>query len=105
MIPRIIRGADLKFTRPAGWDEAKHGPCGDLHARVTGDLIETAWSPTAEELALLNRGGVVILGIVGSQPPVSLTVEPASAAIPLSSFGAAFPAGPEPIEPREGSAP
>lgn len=88
MTPRIIRGADLKFARPAGWDESEHGHCGDLHARVTGNLIETAWQPSADELVLLNQGGVVILGIVGSQPPVSLQVEPATAAVPRSRFGA-----------------
>jgi NTP pyrophosphatase (non-canonical NTP hydrolase) len=105
MTPRIIRDSNLRFARPAGWDEARHGPWGELHARVTGDLVETAWYPTPEELTALNRGGVVILAIVGGQPPVSLKVEPAEAAVPLSTFGTAarpvYHAGDEPILPRE----
>ena len=36
----------------------------------------STWKPDAEELALLNAGGVVELCCVGIQPPVSVGVVP-----------------------------
>lgn len=65
---------------PAGWDQ-KELPCNAIavtDAEVNGvPVVMTFWRPTAEELALLNAGGLVSLSIVGrTMPPVALLVEP-----------------------------
>lgn len=54
---------------------------GDLHVQRTHEggynIVRSFWKPTAQELDALNRGGTVVLGIVGMEPipPVSLGVE------------------------------
>ena len=75
MRPAAISGATHTFSAPKGWDESVSGPCADLDVRRTDDICESAWRPTAEELAALNAGGVVVLSIMGGQPPVMLSVE------------------------------
>lgn len=84
MISRRIQGANQQLGAPKDW--RKDDPTiTALHVRVT-QLTETvqvyasAWEPTPAELAALNRGGSIILNIVGGQPPISLHVEdPATA--------------------------
>lgn len=66
---------------PAGWDQAEL-PCGALPITRThvGDLpvVASYWRPDAEELALLNAGGAIVLQVLGvTMPPVSLSVDPA----------------------------
>lgn len=64
------------FGAPVGWDPEKEG--GDvfvLWVRVDEEEGKTpeftsAWTPTPEELAAINRGGPVFLRVVGLQPPV-----------------------------------
>jgi hypothetical protein len=76
MIPRRIAGATHHLGAPQGWDEAAQGPCGRLHVRVLPEgICESAWEPTPDELAALNAGASIILGVVGGQPPVMLSVE------------------------------
>ena len=76
MIPRRIAGATHHLGAPQGWDEATQGPCKRLHVRVSPEgVCESAWEPTPAELAALNGGGSIILGVVGGQPPVMLSVE------------------------------
>lgn len=83
MTPKKIAGANAHPGAPRNWDENRDGPCGALAVRVTYNCEETlnikwcesAWEPTAEELAALNAGGQVILRVVGWQVPVALYVE------------------------------
>jgi hypothetical protein len=79
VIPRRIAGATHRFGAPVDWDEAKHGKCAHLFARVSVDgqsqMVESAWEPTPAEMEALIRGGSLILCIVGAQLPVSLYVE------------------------------
>lgn len=76
-----IKNSTHNFGAPENWDPAKDGTCLVLPVRVQefgeNKLPEcvSAWQPSPEELALLTRGGVVILSIIGRQPPVMLTVE------------------------------
>jgi hypothetical protein len=77
MIPRRIVGATHHLAAPEGWDEASQGLCSRLHVRVLPkNVCESAWEPTPAELAALNAGASIILGVVGGQPPVMLYVEP-----------------------------
>ena len=76
MIPKRICGANLYMTAPNHWDESKDGSCSGLAVRKIGDNIyQSAWEPTPAELKLLNAGGLVIISILGGQPPIALSVE------------------------------
>jgi hypothetical protein len=81
MKPVPTKDATHKFAKPANWDDEANGKCGDLSVRVqkfgATELIEcvSTWAPTEAELILLLRGGVVVLSIVGTQPPVAVTAE------------------------------
>ena len=81
MISSHGRKPDKHVTKPRNWDDNRDGPCGTLPVRVESygiyDYHYSAWKPDAEELALLNAGGVVELCCVGQQPPVSVGVVPA----------------------------
>lgn len=67
---RSVRGADA----PAGVDIRPLAVCAVREGEAMA--YESAWDPTPTELRMLVEGGHVILGILGSQPPVRLTVEP-----------------------------
>jgi hypothetical protein len=49
---------------------------GDLSCERGGGVVRSHWQPSEEELAVLNEGGSVELGIWGMEPipPVSLGV-------------------------------
>jgi hypothetical protein len=80
MIGVLTRGATHNYGPPENWDEAKHGVCHTLSVRV-GTTPEglrecvSTWKPSVVEIEHMMRGGVVVLSILGNQPPVSLTVE------------------------------
>lgn len=76
MVPMRISGATLILKAPKDWDTEKNGECTSLAVRQAGVFYESAWEPTPAELALLNAGGSIILGIWGGQPAVNLRVEP-----------------------------
>ena len=80
MKPVDIKGATAGFTKPRTWNDDRDGPCGVLPVRVEQEGVYnyhySAWKPDAEELKLLNRGGVVELCCIGIQPPVSVAVVP-----------------------------
>lgn len=77
MTPTKITDATHVFRAPPGWDVETYGECSDLQVRkLTGDICQSAWRPSKEELAILNAGGTVILSIWGGQPPVAIGVEP-----------------------------
>lgn len=43
-----------------------------------GNVMVSEWEPSPDELALLNAGGRIVLGILGTvHPPVILTVKEA----------------------------
>lgn len=76
MIPKIIEGWNKKWTTPEGWSKDR---CGDLHVKEEMEngipVMSSAWEPTPAELAILNAGGSVVLGIIGvAHPPVKLYV-------------------------------
>lgn len=71
MTPLRIEGANRTYTAPTGHDNVK-----DLHVLVTEGCCVSAWEPTPDELRTLNAGGSVLLWVMGSQPPVMLTVKP-----------------------------
>ncbi len=66
------------FGAPKGWDQ-KELPCDALPVKVGAfegfACITSFWKPSAEELFMLNNGGVIVLHILsGQMPPVSLAV-------------------------------
>lgn len=66
---------------PDGWDQDQL-PCDAIaitRSTVEGyPCVSSFWRPTPEELALLNAGGLVVLGVIGhTMPPVMLDVTPA----------------------------
>jgi hypothetical protein len=74
-----ISGATANFARPSNWDEQRDGPCGELWVRVDRygayKQHNFAWKPDAEQLALLNAGGVIEVHIVNEyMPPVGVSV-------------------------------
>jgi hypothetical protein len=77
MKPTITRGATHNFQAPENWDASTDGPCGDLQVRAETfgerqivELIST-WKPTEHELARLNAGGVIEIGLcTTTQPPI-----------------------------------
>lgn len=79
MRPTATRGAQHNYSKPENWDDAKDGPCGDLQVRkeLYGQrgIIQcvSTWKPSAEELRMLNAGGVVECAICAlDQPPCAL---------------------------------
>ena len=77
MIPKRISGTTNYMGAPKGWEPEKDGNCIHLAVRVVeGNIFQSAWEPSPDELAALNAGGSIVLSIVGGQPPVMLMVEP-----------------------------
>jgi len=79
----MLIGRHTKTTRtlgaPRGWDQQTDGRCGRLPIAdaicEAGPVMESAWEPTPEEIALIAAGAPVILGIFGEfHPPVYLRV-------------------------------
>lgn len=71
----LIDGATNNPGAPAGMEDS----CGTLPIRVARDegghmVCQSAWKPTAEELAVLTDGGFVVLSVWCWQVPVALTV-------------------------------
>lgn len=73
----------MEITKPIGanFKWLGGGPVADLEVRREpadiGSYVNiSAWKPSAEELATLNSGGVVVLHVFGTQhPPVWVGVE------------------------------
>ena len=96
MRPIPTRDATHVFTKPQTWGtETTDGVCGDLSVRVQryngGERMEcvSTWQPSPDELALLNKGGVVLLSIIGKQVPVAINVEPFD--LPIADTSTAAP--------------
>lgn len=67
MRPAIPSNANAVFKAPANWDAEKYGPCEDLHVLREDHLITTLWSPSPEDLQILNNGGFLVLSVHGQQ--------------------------------------
>jgi hypothetical protein len=84
MRPVPIKDQNADFAKPKDWDESVFGPCGSLPIRreVAGHNGRaytshfSNWKPSAEELAVLNAGGVVELECCGFQPACSVSAVP-----------------------------
>lgn len=68
-------GATRRFTPPADWRPERDGECGTLEvADVAGvgnrPFMESLWRPDADDLAALNAGAAIVLGIQGVVHPV-----------------------------------
>jgi hypothetical protein len=74
MRPAPHPGATRRFGPPADWVPEVHGECGTLEVADVIDcgqpFMETLWRPDAADLAALNAGGLVALGIRGTVLPV-----------------------------------
>lgn len=78
MLVERIANATNVLGAPEGWNQEDR-KCGRLPVRIERDgellTMTSAWSPTPDELARLNKGAPVLLRIVGaSHPPVMLYV-------------------------------
>lgn len=70
------------FKKPGNWDECSGGnDCGDLSVRAdkfaNTEIVQlnSTWRPTADELAKLNRGGVIEVSLLQpTQPPMCVGV-------------------------------
>lgn len=73
MIPGVIDRASKPIGAPENWDESK-GSCATLHVRVEYDqglrFLTSAWQPTQAEIAAINAGAMIHLGISAAQHPV-----------------------------------
>jgi hypothetical protein len=75
MRPTTTRNATHLFQAPANWNEETDGKCGDLQVRAetfgAREVVElfSTWGPTPDELAQLNRGGVIEIGICSATQP------------------------------------
>jgi len=75
MTPTVILHANTLLQPPVRWDAEKHGECQPLAVRIEGEVVQSAWLPSPEELAMLNAGGHVVLTLYGLVPPAALHVE------------------------------
>lgn len=81
MNPERHPSNNVQLGKSKDWDADKHGECMTLPVtRIQDDkgvILQSHWTPTPEELALLNTGGTVCLHLHGpGHPPVWLTCEP-----------------------------
>jgi hypothetical protein len=77
---------NIRFTPPRDWDRERDGECFDLPVqRLEDGECVSLWKPTAAERHLIANGGVIRLGVVGGQPPVSVSVVEAKELPPISA--------------------
>lgn len=69
MIPLKHEHATSKMVGPPDRDDIR-----PLYVAEIEGCFVSRWEPTPEELTVLNNGGSVELWVMGSQPPVMLTV-------------------------------
>jgi hypothetical protein len=78
MKPIDFHGVTHRFSAPAGWDAARHGPCEALPAMQSDRAFTSCWRPSFKErLALLfrPRATVVLTILTARHPPVALEVQ------------------------------
>lgn len=75
MKPALIEGATNNPGAPRGMEgHVRRLPIRVSQREDVGQVCESAWKPSPEELAVLMDGGYVVLGVVGWQVPVYLTI-------------------------------
>jgi len=70
-----IPGATRNFGAPKDWNPERDGPCGVLPIRDEAcdrgmHWMVSQYKPSPEDLAVLNAGGSIRLGINGTTHPV-----------------------------------
>lgn len=75
-----MRICDFPGSRPIGaplnWDPTRDGACSVLPVADAIDLqtsfavMYSVWRPSADEIAALQNGGAIRLGVLGNQHPV-----------------------------------
>lgn len=74
MKPIEIKHATRVLGPPPSWEGERQ--CDPLAIRDRGDMMQSAWRPSIEEIALMVAGGAVVLSVWGNaHPPVAITVE------------------------------
>jgi hypothetical protein len=63
-------GHTRRLGAPKSWDHAEQGICHTLEIVDRDGFMVSAWQPTAAELARLNAGQPLYLGIQGTAHPV-----------------------------------
>lgn len=92
MLPAMIENHTDIIGAPPDWDRETHGgPCLGLPVRVEQNdglrWLASAWRPSPDELAALNRGASVHLRVSAPQHPVvSMGVGPVPGQGPLCGF-------------------
>lgn len=81
MEPTKINGSTRSLSAPEGWNDEQHGECQVLPIRDAKSnglhVLQSAWQPSTEEIALICAGRPVILSVWSvNHPPVSLSVDP-----------------------------
>ena len=64
--------------KPKDWNDEENGPCltlsvSDIELNHCNVMV-SGWKPNEEELAMLNEGGHIYLGIYGTTHPVVFLV-------------------------------
>lgn len=74
MIPGRIEGAESVLDPPENWEKDRAGECQRLPIRVTRHAgyiwQQSAWMPSPQEIAAIQRGAPVILSISAPVHPV-----------------------------------
>lgn len=70
MVPTDFPQATGVLAAPPGWDDAENGPCEPLPYAKQGPMLISMWRPDELELARLNAGFPVVLGILADAHPV-----------------------------------
>lgn len=75
MIPTDFPQSTGVLAAPPGWDEETNGVCEPLPYMRQGPMLVSMWLPDSDELARLNAGLPVVLGIMQpTHPVVCMTV-------------------------------
>lgn len=72
MMPHHFIGQHRVLEAPKGYDHKAQGECIGLPVRFDAGTVISVWKPSEEDLARLNAGGGIVLGVLGGQPPVWL---------------------------------
>lgn len=75
LIPDIVEGATQAMGAPDGWDEEKFGECDVLCVREQDGRFISKWQLSFKQRLKLLLGWSLYLQIVGSQPPVAITLQ------------------------------
>ena len=113
MRPTFTRGATHIFEPPKNWQPETDGECGDLQVRVETfgerNIVElfSTWKPNAAEIAHINAGGVIEIGICTATQPVmrARIVDPVEAVLTpyMPPIEEASEHDPKPITINEGA--